>query len=171
MKMLLNIIKLLHILLFHNNFLKIYKILQKNPLYILYYFILLLYMIYSSNMFCYNYKYLDEKTFIVNIMKNYCNTYYADNYRHLYNQRFYDSNINKYILIMILTNKMLKSDFMTINYIYGKLIDINERYRFIDYILFLGSIDINDRRNINIYYQSYKMNAEFILFLIEYNNL
>ena len=53
---------------------------------------------------------------------------------------------------------------MTINYIYGKLIDINERYRFIDYILFLGSIDINDRRNINIYYQSYKMNAEFILF-------
>ena len=122
-------------------------------------------------MFCYNYKYLDEKTFIVNIMKNYCNTYYADNYRHLYNQRFYDSNINIYILIMILTNKILKSDFMTINYTYGKLIDINERYRFIDYILFLGSIDINDRRNINIYYQSYKMNAEFILFLIEYNNL
>ena len=122
-------------------------------------------------MFCYNYKYLDEKTFIVNIMKNYCNTYYADNYRHLYDQRFYDSNINKYILIMILTNKILKADIMTINYIYGKLIDINERYRFIDYILFLGSIDINDRRNINIYYQSYKMNAEFILFLIEYNNL
>ena len=122
-------------------------------------------------MFCYNYKYLDEKTFIVNIMKNYCNTYHADNYRHLYNQRFYDSNINKYILIMILTNKILKADIMTINYIYGKLIDINERYRFIDYILFLGSIDINDRRNINIYYESYKMNAEFILFLIEYNNL
>ena len=122
-------------------------------------------------MFCYNYKYLDEKTFIVNIMKNYCNTYYDDNYRHLYNQRFYDSNINKYILIMILTNKILKADIMTINYIYGKLIDINERYRFMDYILFLGSIDINDRRNINIYYESYKMNAEFILFLIEYNNL
>ena len=122
-------------------------------------------------MFCYNYEYLDEKTFIVNIMKNYCNTYYADNYRHLYNQRFYDSNINKYILIMILTNKILKSNFMIINYIYGKLIDINERYRFIDYILFLGSIVINDRRNINIYYESYKMNAEFILFLIEYNNL
>ena len=40
-----NVIKLLHILLFHNNFLKIYKILQKNPLYILNYFILLLYMI------------------------------------------------------------------------------------------------------------------------------
>ena len=31
-------------------------------------------MIYSSNMFCYNYKYLDETTFIENIMKNYCNT-------------------------------------------------------------------------------------------------
>ena len=122
-------------------------------------------------MFYYNYEYLNKTTFIENIMKNYCNTYYADNYRHLYNQRFYDSNINKYILIMILTNKILKSDFMTINYIYGKLIDINERYRFIDYILFLGSIDINDRRNINIYYQSYKMNIEFILFLIEYNNL
>ena len=122
-------------------------------------------------MFCYNYKYLDKKTFIENIMKNYCNTYYADDYRHLYNQRFYDSNINKYILIMILTNKILKSDFMTISYIYEKLIDINERYRFIDYILFLGSIDFNDRRNINIYYQSYKMNAEFILYLIEYNNL
>ena len=104
-------------------------------------------------------------------MKNYCNTYYADNYRHLYNQRFYDSNINKYILIMILTNKILKSDFMTINYIYEKLIDINERYRFIDYILFLGGIDINDKRNINIYYQSYKMNAEFILYLIEDLNL
>ena len=114
MKMLLNIIKLLHILLFHNNFLKIYKIPQKNPLYILNYFILLLYMIYSSNRFCYNYKYLDEKTFIVNIMKNYCNTYYADDYRHLYNQRFYDSNINKYILIMILTNKILKSDYKII---------------------------------------------------------
>ena len=128
-------------------------------------------MIYSSNMFCYNYKYLDEKTFIVNIMKNYCNTYYADNYRHLYNQRFYDSNINKYILIMILTNKILKSDFTTINYIYGKLIDINERYRFIDYILFLGRVDINDSRNINLYYQSYKKYAEFILFLIEDLNL
>ena len=122
-------------------------------------------------MFCYNYKYLDEKTFIVNIMKNYCNTYHADNYRHLYNQRFYDSNINKYILIMILTNKILKADIMTINYIYGKLIDINERYRFIDYILFLGSIDINDRRNINIYYESYKMNAEFILYILEDKNL
>ena len=128
-------------------------------------------MIYSSNMFCYNYKYLDEKTFIVNIMKNYCNTYYDDNYRHLYNQRFYDSNINKYILIMILTNKILKSDFKIINYIYGKLIDINERYRFIDYILFLGRVDINDRRNINLYYQSYKKYAEFILFLIEDLNL
>ena len=128
-------------------------------------------MIYSSNMFCYNYKYLDETTFIENIMKNYCNTYYADNYRHLYNQRFYDSSINKYILIMILTNKILKSDFMTINYIYGKLIDINERYRFIDYILFLGRVDINDSRNINIYYQSYKKYAEFILFLIEDLNL
>ena len=171
MKMLLNIIKLLHILLFHNNFLKIYKILQKNPLYILYYFILLLYMIYSSNRFCYNYKYFDEKTFIVNIMKKHCNTYYADNYRHLYNQRFYDSNINKYILIMILTNKILKSDFTTIKYIYGKLIDINERYRFIDYILFLGSIDINNKRNINIYYRSYEMNADFILYLIEDLNL
>ena len=32
MKMLLNIIKLLHILLFHNNFLKIYKILLKNQI-------------------------------------------------------------------------------------------------------------------------------------------
>ena len=128
-------------------------------------------MIYSSNMFCYNYKYLDEKTFIVNIMKNYCNTYYDDNYRHLYNQRFYDSNINKYILIMILTNKILKSDFKIINYIYGKLIDINERYRFIDYILFLGRVDINDRRNVNLYYQSYKKYADFILFLIEDLNL
>ena len=128
-------------------------------------------MIYSSNMFCYNYKYLDEKTFIVNIMKNYCNTYYADNYRHLYYQRFYDSNINKYILIMILTNKILKSDFKIINYIYGKLIDINERYRFIDYILFLGRVDINDSRNINLYHQSYKKYAEFILFLIEDLNL
>ena len=116
-------------------------------------------------MFRYNYKYLDEKTFIVNIMKKYCNTYYADDYRHLYNQRFYDSNINKYILIMILTNKILKSDFMTINYIYGKLIDINERYRFID------GINNNDKRNINIYYQSYEMNADFILFLIEDLNL
>ena len=171
MKMLLNIIKLLYILLFHNNFLKIYKILQKNPLYILNYFILLLYMIYLSNRFCYNYKYLDEKTFIANIMKNYCNTYYADDYRHLYNQRFYDSNINKYILIMILTNKILKSDFKIINYIYGKLIDINERYRFIDYILFLGRVDINDRRNVNLYHQSYKKYAEFILFLIEDLNL
>ena len=74
-------------------------------------------MIYSSNRFNYNYKYLDEKTFIVNIMKKYCNTYYTDNYRHLYNQRFYDFNINKYILIMILTNKILKSDFKIINYI------------------------------------------------------
>ena len=128
-------------------------------------------MIYSSNKFCYNYKYLDEKTFIVNIMKKYCNTYYTDNYRHLYNQRFYDSNINKYILIMILTNKILKSDFKIINYIYGKLIDINERYRFIDYILFLGRVDINDSRNINLYYQSYKKYAEFILFLIEDLNL
>ena len=128
-------------------------------------------MIYSSNRFNYNYKYLDEKTFIVNIMKNYCNTYYADDYRHLYNQRFYDSNINKYILIMILTNKILKSDFKIINYIYGKLIDINERYRFIDYILFLGRVDINDSRNINLYYQSYKKYAEFILFLIEDLNL
>ena len=100
-------------------------------------------------------------------MKNYCNTYYADNYIHLYNQRFYDSNINKYILVMILTNKILKSDFTTINYIYGKLIDINERYRFIDYILFLGRVDINDSRNINLYYQSYKKYADFILFLIE----
>ena len=27
-------------------------------------------MIYSSNKFCHNYKYLDETTFIVNIMKN-----------------------------------------------------------------------------------------------------
>ena len=77
----------------------------------------------------------------------------------------FDSNINKYILIMILTNKILKSNFMTINYIYGKLIDINERYRFI------GGININDRRNINIYYQSYEMNADFILFLIEDLNL
>ena len=128
-------------------------------------------MIYSSNRFCYNYKYLDETTFIENIMKNYCNTYYADNYRHLYNQRFYDSNINKYILIMILTNKILKSNFKIINYIYGKLIDINERYRFIDYILFLGSNDINDRGNINLYYQSYKKDTEFILYLIEHNNL
>ena len=128
-------------------------------------------MIYSSNMFRYNHKYLDEKTFIVNIMKKYCNTYYADDYRRLYNQRFYDSNINKYILIMILTNKILKSDFMTINYIYGKLIDINERYRFIDYILFLGRVDINDKRNINLYYRSYEMYAEFILFLIEDLNL
>ena len=121
-------------------------------------------MIYSSNRFCYNYKYLDETTFIENIMKNYCNTYYADDYRHLYNQRFYDSNINKYILIMILTNKILKSNFMTINYIYGKLIDINERYRFIDYILYLGGIDINDRKNINIYYRSYEkmLNSYYI---------
>ena len=54
---------------------------------------------------------------------------------------------------------------MIINYIYGKLIDINERYRFID------GINNNDKRNINIYYQSYKMNAEFILFLIEDLNL
>ena len=54
-------------------------------------------MIYSSNRFYYNYKYLDEKTFIVNIMRNYCNTYYSEDYKHLYNQRFYDSNINKYI--------------------------------------------------------------------------
>ena len=128
-------------------------------------------MIYSSNRFNYNYKYLDEKTFIVNIMKNYCNTYYADNYRHLYNQRFYDFNINKYILIMILTNKILKSDFKIINYIYGKLIDINERYRFINYILFLGRVDINDRRNVNLYYQSYRKYADFILFLIEDLNL
>ena len=104
-------------------------------------------------------------------MKNYCNTYYADDYRHLYNQRFYDSNINKYVLIMILTNKILKSDFKIINYIYGNLIDINERYRFIDYILFLGRVDINDKRNINLYYQSYKKDAEFILYLIERNNL
>ena len=72
---------------------------------------------------------------------------------------------------MILTNKILKADIMTINYIYGKFIDINERYRFIDYILFLGSIDINDRRNINIYYESYKMNAEFILYILEDKNL
>ena len=122
-------------------------------------------MIYFSNKFCHNYKYLDETTFIENIMKNYCNTYYADNYRHLYNQRFYDSNINKYILIMILTNKILKSDFKIINYIYGKLIDINERYRFID------GINNNDRRNINLYYQSYKKDADFILYLIERNNL
>ena len=122
-------------------------------------------------MFRYNHKYLDEKIFIVNIMKKYCNTYYADNYRHLYNQRFYDSNINKYILIMILTNKILKSDFKIINYIYGNLIDINERYRFIDYILFLGRVDINDKRNINLYYRSYEMYAEFILFLIEDLNL
>ena len=107
-------------------------------------------MIYSSNRFNYNYKYLDEKTFIVNIMKKYCNTYYTDNYRHLYNQRFYDFNINKYILIMILTNKILKSDFKIINYIYGKLIDINERYRFID------GINNNDKRNINIYYKIMK---------------
>ena len=128
-------------------------------------------MIYSSKMFCHNYKYLDETTFIVNIMKNYCNTYYADDYRHLYNQRFYDSNINKYILIMILTNKILKSDFMIINYIYGRLIDIIERYRFIDYILFLGRVDINDSRNINLYYQSYKKYADFILFLIGDLNL
>ena len=128
-------------------------------------------MIYSSNKFCHNYKYLDETKFIENIMKNYCNTYYADNYRHLYNQRFYDSNINKYILIMILTNKILKSNFMIINYIYGRLIDINERYRFIKYILFLGSDDINDRGNINLYYQSYKKDVEFILYLIERNNL
>ena len=122
-------------------------------------------MIYSSNRFCHNYKHLDETTFIVNIMKKYCNTYYADNYRHLYNQRFYDSNINKYILIMILTNKILKSDFKIINYIYGKLIDINERYRFID------GINNNDIRNINIYYNNYEMNADFILFLIEDLNL
>ena len=72
---------------------------------------------------------------------------------------------------MILTNKILKSDFMTINYIYGKLIDVNERYRFIDYILFLGRVDINDKRNINLYYRSYEMYAEFILFLIEDLNL
>ena len=128
-------------------------------------------MIYSSNKFCHNYKYLDETTFIVNIMKKYCNTNYTNNYRHLYNQRFYDFNINKYILIMILTNKILKSDFKIINYIYGKLIDINERYRFIDYILFLGRVDINDRRNVNLYYQSYKKYADFILYLIEDLNL
>ena len=72
---------------------------------------------------------------------------------------------------MILTNKILKSDFKIINYIYGKLIDINERYRFIDYILFLGRVDINDRRNVNLYYRSYEMNADFILFLIEDFNL
>ena len=35
---------------------------------------------------------------------------------------------------MILTNKILKSDFKIISYIYGKLIDVNERYRFIYYI-------------------------------------
>ena len=72
---------------------------------------------------------------------------------------------------MILTNKISKSNFMTINYIYGKLIDINERYRFIDYILYLGGINIKDRRNINIYYRSYEKNAEFILYLIEDLNL
>ena len=66
---------------------------------------------------------------------------------------------------MILTNKILKSDFKIINYIYGKLIDINERYRFID------GINNNDRRNINLYYQSYKKDADFILYLIERNNL
>ena len=87
------------------------------------------------------------------LLKNYCNTYYADDYRHLYNQRFYDSN------------KILKSNFTIINYIYGKLIDINERYRFID------GININDRRNINIYYRSYEKNAEFILHLIEDLNI
>ena len=59
---------------------------------------------------------------------------------------------------MILTNKILKSDFKIINYIYGKLIDINERYKF------LGGINNNDRRNINLYYQSYKKYADFILF-------
>ena len=116
-------------------------------------------------MFCYNHEYLDKTTFIENIMKNYCNTYYSEDYKHLYNQRFYDSNINKYILIMILTNKILKADIMLIYYIYKKLININERYRFIE------SINNNDKRNINIYYFDYEMNAEFILFLIEYNNL
>ena len=127
-------------------------------------------MIYSSKQISYyNYKYLDEITFIKNIMKNYCNTYYANDYRHLYNQRFYNSNINKYILIMILTNKILKSDFITINYIYKNLIDINERFKFLEYLLYLGSINKHDKRNIDIYYQNYQMNADFILYIIEDN--
>ena len=125
-------------------------------------------MIYSSKQIpYYNYKYLDEITFIKNIMKNYCNTYYADDYRHLYNQRFYDSNINKHILIMILTNKILKSDFIIITYIYKNLLDINERFKFLEYLLYLGCINKHDKRNINIYYQNYQMNAEFILYIIE----
>ena len=61
---------------------------------------------------------------------------------------------------MILSNIILKADIMLIYYIYKKLISINKRYKFLEYLLYLGGINKNDKRNINIYYNNYEMNAE-----------
>ena len=143
-----------------------YKILQKSSLYILFYFIFLLYMIYSTKQITFsNYLYLDNKTFIENIMRNYCKSYYVNDYNKLYKQRFYDSNVNKYIIIMYITNKILKSDFLTIFSIYNNIINIDNRLNFLEYLSYMCDIiKPNKRKNYN-----YQMMADFIFYIIEDN--
>ena len=98
-------------------------------------------MIYSSKQIpYYNYRCLDEITFIKNIITSFCNTFYIDDYYLLYKKRFYDSNIIKYMLIMYMTDIILNSETTVIYTFYSKLIDITERSTYLKYLLYICSI-------------------------------
>ena len=70
---------------------------------------------------------LDDKTILKRSIKNYYKIFTNKHYYLLYKKKFYESNIDDYILIMYLLKHLLKFDFLPYVYI-------------IDIILFLKNI-------------------------------
>ena len=67
-------------------------------------------------------KYLDDKTIMEKSIKNYCKIYYTKDYYLLYKNKFYESKIDDYILIMYLMKELLKSDFLPFIYLIDNIL-------------------------------------------------
>ena len=124
----------------------------------------MLYMIYSNKPLpVIDLHYLNDMTIIDKTIKYYCNIYHTKDYYLLYKKKFYESNIDNYILIMYLMKELLKSDIIAIYEFYMEFINDNNKYTFFkkiqnEFINF--KFKIRNKRK-------YKINAELLLFLIE----
>ena len=65
---------------------------------------------------------LDDKTIMEKSIKNYCKILYTKDYHLLYKKKFYESNIDDYILIMYLMKDLLKSDFLPFIYLIDNIL-------------------------------------------------
>ena len=65
---------------------------------------------------------LDDKTIMEKSIKNYCKIFYTRNYYLLYKKKFYESNIDDYILIMYLMKDLLKFDFLPYIYLIDNIL-------------------------------------------------